>query len=40
MQETAAAAADEVANTVRRNPIAALGIALGAGFLYGVLTRR
>jgi len=25
---------------VRRNPLAAVGIALGAGFIYGVLTRR
>ena len=40
MQDTADAALDEVAAAVRRNPLTALAIAVGAGFLYGVLTRR
>ncbi|MGC2340859.1 MAG: hypothetical protein WA453_04615 [Methyloceanibacter sp.] len=40
MQAAAAAALDELVGTVRRNPLAAVGIALGAGFIYGVLTRR
>ena len=39
-QAAAAAALDELGGTVRRNPLAAAGIALGAGFIYGVLTRR
>jgi ElaB/YqjD/DUF883 family membrane-anchored ribosome-binding protein len=39
MQDAASAAVDEFANVVRRNPFAAIAIALGAGFLYGVLTR-
>ncbi len=40
MQSAANAAAAELAGAVRRNPLAALAIAAGAGFLYGVLTRR
>ena len=40
MQDTATAALEEVAAAVRRNPLTAVAIALGAGFLYGVLTRR
>jgi ElaB/YqjD/DUF883 family membrane-anchored ribosome-binding protein len=40
MQAAAAAALDELGGAVRRNPLAAVAIALGAGFLYGVLTRR
>ena len=37
MQAAAAAALDELVGTVRRNPVAAVGIALGAGFIYGVI---
>jgi ElaB/YqjD/DUF883 family membrane-anchored ribosome-binding protein len=40
MQDTANAALEELATAVRRNPLTAVAIALGAGFLYGVLTRR
>jgi len=40
MQAVAAAALDEVENAVRRNPLTSIAIALGAGFIYGVLTRR
>jgi ElaB/YqjD/DUF883 family membrane-anchored ribosome-binding protein len=40
MQDRANAALEEVAAAVRRNPLTAVAIALGAGFLYGVLTRR
>jgi ElaB/YqjD/DUF883 family membrane-anchored ribosome-binding protein len=40
MQSTANAAAAEVGDMVRRNPVSALAIAAGVGFLYGVLTRR
>jgi len=40
MQNTVKAAAAELACAVRSNPLAAVAIALGAGFLYGVLTRR
>ncbi|MET0156758.1 MAG: hypothetical protein ABW197_02135 [Methyloceanibacter sp.] len=40
MQDTANAALEEVTAAVRRNPLTAVAIALGAGFLYGVLTRR
>jgi ElaB/YqjD/DUF883 family membrane-anchored ribosome-binding protein len=40
MQDTANAALEEVATAVRRNPLTAIAIALGAGFIYGVLTRR
>jgi ElaB/YqjD/DUF883 family membrane-anchored ribosome-binding protein len=40
MQDAASAAVDELADAVRRNPFATIAIALGAGFLYGVLTRR
>jgi ElaB/YqjD/DUF883 family membrane-anchored ribosome-binding protein len=32
--------AAELEGAVRRNPLTALGIAAGAGFLYGVLHRR
>ena len=34
------AALEEVAAAVQRNPLTAVAIAIGAGFLYGVLTRR
>jgi len=40
MQDTANAALEEVAAAVRRNPVTAVAIAIGAGFIYGVLTRR
>jgi ElaB/YqjD/DUF883 family membrane-anchored ribosome-binding protein len=40
MQGAANAAIEEVEAAVRRNPLAAVAIALGAGFLYGVLSRR
>ena len=40
MQDTANAAMEELAASVRRNPLTAVGIALGAGFVYGILTRR
>jgi ElaB/YqjD/DUF883 family membrane-anchored ribosome-binding protein len=40
MQNATNAALDEVGKAVRRNPLAAVAIALGAGFIYGVLTRR
>jgi ElaB/YqjD/DUF883 family membrane-anchored ribosome-binding protein len=39
MQSAAEAAVAEVADAVRRNPLTALAIAAGAGFLYGVLRR-
>lgn len=32
--------ADEASDTVRRNPLAAVGIAFGLGWLLGKLTRR
>ncbi len=40
LQDSASAALKEVADAVRRNPFAAVAVALGAGFLYGVLTGR
>jgi len=40
MQDTANAALEDVADAVRRNPLTAVAIAIGAGFIYGVLTRR
>jgi ElaB/YqjD/DUF883 family membrane-anchored ribosome-binding protein len=39
MQSAADAAIAEVAEAVRRNPLTALAIAAGAGFLFGVLRR-
>ena len=36
MQEAIAA----VETSVRRNPVSALGIALGVGFLFGIILRR
>jgi len=40
VQALAEGALDSLACSVQRNPLSALGIAFGAGFLYGVLTRR
>jgi ElaB/YqjD/DUF883 family membrane-anchored ribosome-binding protein len=40
LEGTANAAAEGLAGAVRRNPLSALALAAGAGFLYGVLTRR
>ena len=37
-QEMAVDAYDEAHAAVRRNPLAAIGIALGVGFLFGALT--
>jgi ElaB/YqjD/DUF883 family membrane-anchored ribosome-binding protein len=39
-QDRAMEAAYEAEEAVRRNPLAAIGIAVGLGFLFGVLTRR
>lgn len=39
-QSIAKAAMAEVEASVKRNPLSALAIAAGVGFLYGVLTRR
>ncbi len=40
MQSTANAAAAEVTEAVRRNPLSAVAVAAGVGFLYGILMRR
>jgi ElaB/YqjD/DUF883 family membrane-anchored ribosome-binding protein len=39
-KDTASEAASEFEATIRRNPLSAVAIAAGIGFLYGVLTRR
>ena len=39
-QETAAETAHEAEEAIRRNPLQAVAIAAGVGFLFGVLTRR
>ena len=39
MQDTANAGLEETAAAVRRNPLKAVCIAIGAGFIYGVLRR-
>jgi ElaB/YqjD/DUF883 family membrane-anchored ribosome-binding protein len=40
VQALAGAVLDDLAFAVQRNPLSAIGIAFGAGLLYGVLTRR
>jgi len=40
MQDTADEALKAVEDTVRQNPISALGVALGLGFLVGIVLRR
>ena len=40
VQALAEAALDDLACAVQRNSLSAIGIAFGAGLLYGVLTRR
>jgi ElaB/YqjD/DUF883 family membrane-anchored ribosome-binding protein len=39
MQDTANAALEELAAAVRRSPLKAVAIAIGAGFIYGILRR-
>jgi ElaB/YqjD/DUF883 family membrane-anchored ribosome-binding protein len=39
-QDKAIATASEAEEAIRRNPIQAVAIAVGVGFLFGVLTRR
>jgi uncharacterized protein YjbJ (UPF0337 family) len=39
-QDRATEAANEVEDAIRRNPLSAVAIAAGLGFLFGVLTRR
>ena len=39
-QDTAMAKTHEAEEAIRRNPLSALAIALGLGFLFGVFTRR
>ncbi|MGI8724386.1 MAG: DUF883 family protein [Methyloceanibacter sp.] len=39
-QDKAMEAAGEAEDAIRRNPLAAVGIAVGLGFLFGVFTRR
>jgi ElaB/YqjD/DUF883 family membrane-anchored ribosome-binding protein len=39
LEDQASEALNAVEDAVRRNPLASLGIALGVGFLLGVLTR-
>lgn len=40
VQEKASNTANEAEDAIRRNPISALAIAIGLGFLVGVMTRR
>jgi ElaB/YqjD/DUF883 family membrane-anchored ribosome-binding protein len=39
-QDKAIETAHEAEEAIRRNPLAAVGIAAGLGFLFGVFTRR
>lgn len=39
-QDKALETAQEAEEAIRRNPLAAVGIAAGLGFLFGVFTRR
>lgn len=39
-QDKASKTAGEAEDTIRRNPMAAIAIAVGLGFLVGVMTRR
>lgn len=40
VQEKASNTAVEAEDSIRRNPLAAIAIAVGLGFLVGVMTRR
>jgi ElaB/YqjD/DUF883 family membrane-anchored ribosome-binding protein len=40
LQSIAKAAIEEVEASVQRNPLSAIALAAGIGFLYGILTRR
>jgi len=39
-QEGARESAKEAEDAIRRNPLQAVAIAIGVGFLFGILTRR
>jgi ElaB/YqjD/DUF883 family membrane-anchored ribosome-binding protein len=39
-QDKAMATASEAEEAIRRNPLQAVAIAVGLGFLFGVITRR
>ena len=40
VQGKAIKTANEAEDTIRRNPLSALAVAVGLGFLFGVFTRR
>jgi ElaB/YqjD/DUF883 family membrane-anchored ribosome-binding protein len=40
LQDQAYETLDAIENSVRRDPLTSLGIALGVGFLFGLLMRR
>jgi ElaB/YqjD/DUF883 family membrane-anchored ribosome-binding protein len=40
VQDTAIETAQEAEEAIRRNPLSAVAIAAGLGFLFGVFTRR
>jgi uncharacterized protein YjbJ (UPF0337 family)/ElaB/YqjD/DUF883 family membrane-anchored ribosome-binding protein len=40
VQDKAIAKANQAEDAIRQNPLTAIGIAFGFGFLYGVMTRR